>query len=89
MLPQAKLEPQSVVPVPMFAPRTTAVTTADRAASLQKPNVPPGPAEETTQLDANQQPMEEDWEGWRGAGDIDMNQGEDEWEKFEEQNNVE
>jgi hypothetical protein len=89
MVPHAKMELQSIAPIPVFAPAAIAMATAAPAASPQKPNVSPRPVEGTAQLDAVQQPMEEDWEGWRGAGDVDMNQGEDEWEKFGDQDNVE
>jgi hypothetical protein len=85
---QPELVPQSAVPIPVFAPEVHTITTADPAANIQKPEVPLGPAEEPAQL-ANQQPMEEDWEGRRGARDVEMNQEEDEWERFGEQNNGE
>jgi hypothetical protein len=46
---------------------------------------PAGQVTDISQTDSRNQPMEEEWEGWHGTGDVEMEQSEEEWAQFNEQ----
>jgi hypothetical protein len=94
ILQQAKV-PQPARPVPTYVPAPTPI--CEPSTAISQPVPPLAPAEMVMAFgpevqvaakghpDSRKQAMEEDMEGWRGTGDVEMAQREEEWAQFDEQ----